>query len=98
MSYMRNTNITKTQKQALGKINKIYKHMLECNYTDDLFDLYCEAEDIWAENFPFEFNIEGDDWWLTKKYVDLDRKLRKNIEENPTVTINLFGCNVTVNR
>lgn len=88
-------NITVAQKKALKKINELANSMLMAWDEEYLFDLFCEAEDLWNEYFPFEAEQAGDDWWVTKRFNDVNREIRNR--RTCGVTINLFGCDVTVN-
>ena len=89
-----NYELSATQKMALSRIGEIGREMLTTWDREYLFDLYCEAEDIWNENFPFEASQVGDDWYLTKRFNDLDRKLR---EEHEVIQVQLFGCTININ-
>ena len=84
-------NINDAQKKALRKISRIAAKMRVAWDKDYLFDLYCEADDIWNEYFPFQANQLGDKWYITKLYNDLARELK----DRTPVTINLFDCNIT---
>ena len=83
------------QRDAYKRILFIAREMLSVFDREYLFDIYCEAEDLWWEFFPFQASQYGDDWWVTKRFNDCDRHLKK---VGNAVTVNLFGCNnVTVN-
>ena len=85
-------DINDNQRAILRKISRIAAKMRTCWDKDYLFDLYCEADDLWNENFPFQAQQLGDKWYVTKLFNDLSREL-KNMHN---VTINLFDCNVTM--
>ena len=85
-------NITEAQKKALRKISRIAAKMRTCWDKDYLFDLYCQADDLWNDNFPFQAEQLGDKWYVTKLFNDCAREL-KNMR---SITINLFDCDVTM--
>lgn len=90
--------MTPEQKNAMRTINKLGTLMLTAWDPEYLFDLYCEAEDLWNEFFPFEASQWGDNWWLTKRFNDLNREIgnrQKYLAGG--VNVNLFGCEVTIN-
>ena len=88
--------LTSDQKNALKKIHELGNEMLRAWNENDLFDIYCQADDLWNEYFPFQAEQEGDHWYLTRRYNDLSREFRKN--KNPeSLTVNLFGCTVKIN-
>ena len=93
--YVNFETMSQEQKDAWKRICFIFREMLSVFDREYLFDLYCEAEDLWWEFFPFEASQWGDDWWVTKRFNDVDRHLKK--VGNTAITVNLFGCNVTVN-
>lgn len=66
---------TKEQRAAWAKIVQLANSMLATTNRGILFDLFCEADDIWNENFPFEAGILGDKWWLAKRFNNIDRAL-----------------------
>lgn len=86
-------NIDNSQKKALREIRRITAKMRTCWDKEYLFDLYCQADDIWNDEFPFQAEQLGDNWSVTKLYNDLARKLKNHGQ----VTINIFDCNVTIN-
>ena len=86
--------MTEAQKIALSQIEELGRKMFRARYEDDLFDLYCEADDLWEEYFPFFAEQEGDRWYLTRRYNDLAKRLRNKPD---VVTVNIFGNNITVN-
>lgn len=86
-------NLSRSQKTALAKINKIRQKMMNCWNSEDLFDLYCQADDIWQEKFPFQAQILGDKWEVTRLYNDLSRAIKNSREY---VTVNLFGKSLQV--
>lgn len=87
--------INDAQKDALREIHRLGNLMFTAWDEEYLFDLFCEAEDLWNEYFPFEASQAGDDWYLTKRFNDISREIRNR--KNTGVTVNLFGCDVTVN-
>lgn len=66
---------TATQRMAWARITQLANSMLATTDRSKLFDLYCEAEDLYNEFFPFEAAIDGDNWWLTKRFNNIDRAL-----------------------
>ena len=87
MKNMMFENLSRPQEIALVRIEKIRQKMLNCWDSETLFDLYCQADDIWQERFPFQANLLGDKWEITKLYNDLDKEIKKG----GFVTVNLFG-------
>lgn len=87
MKNMMFENLSRSQEIALVRIEKIRQKMLKCWNSETLFDLYCQADDIWQERFPFQANLLGDKWEITKLYNDLDKEIKKG----GFVTVNLFG-------
>lgn len=69
------TTKTATQRQAWFKIMQIANSMLVCTDRGELFDLFCKAEDLYNDHFPFEASMDGDSWWLTRRYNNIDRML-----------------------
>lgn len=82
--------MTKKQIKAKKRIAIIRGKMEECWDTKYLSQLFEEAENIWYENFPFEANNVGDNWYLKRRYHDLCKEIRKR----GNININLFGCNL----
>lgn len=68
---------TKTvpQRRAYARISQLANSMLCTTDRAELFDLFCEAEDLYNEYFPFEAGIDGDNWWITKRFNNIDRAL-----------------------
>lgn len=66
---------TSAQRRAWNKINQIANSMLATTDRDELFSLFCEAEDLYNDFFPFEAGIDGDNWWLTRRFNNIDRAL-----------------------
>lgn len=63
------------QRRAWARITQLANSMLCTTDRQKLFDLFCEAEDLYNEHFPFEAGIDGDNWWLTKRFNNIDRAL-----------------------
>lgn len=85
-------NLSKTQEMVLRKISRLKSKMMKAWDENYLFDLYCQADDLWQEYFPFQANQLGDKWEVTKLYNDLSRAIR----DKKSVVVNLLGCNVTL--
>lgn len=68
-------NRSKEQRDAWSRIIQIGNSMLVTTDRGELFDLFCEADDLWNEYFPFEAAQEGDGWWLAKRFNTIDRAL-----------------------
>ena len=66
---------TATQRRAWNKIAQLGNSMLCTTDRSELFDMFCEAEDLYNEHFPFEAGIDGDNWWLTRRFNTIDRAL-----------------------
>jgi len=66
---------TSPQRRAYARISQLANSMLCTTDRAELFDLFCEAEDLYNEYFPFEAGIDGDNWWLTKRFNNIDRAL-----------------------
>lgn len=66
---------TAEQRMAWGRIIQIGNSMLVTTDREELFDLFCEADDLWNNNFPFEAAQKGDEWWLAKRFNTIDRAL-----------------------
>lgn len=49
------------QKAAWKKICRIHGQMLTARTQDELFDLFCAADDTWWENFPLHAEQAGDE-------------------------------------
>ena len=68
-------NRTPVQRHAWARIIQLANTMLATTSRNELFDAYCEAEDLYNEYFPFEAGIDGDNWWLTRRFNNIDRAL-----------------------
>ena len=88
-------NCTPAQRTAMKEISHLYNLMLQAWDEGYLFDLYCQADDLWQENFPFQASQWGDDWWVTRRYNDMVRYIRDRPMKS--FTVNLFGCTVNIN-
>lgn len=66
---------TSEQRKAWNKIVQIGNSMLATTDRNKLFDLFCEADDLWNEFFPFEACTKGDNWWLARRFNNIDRAL-----------------------
>ena len=89
--------LNQSQKDALRQIRHLADLMLGAWDEDYLFDLFCEAEDIWNDQFPFESNLQGDDWWVTRRFNDCSRAIKEAKKRGGcNITVNLFGCTVQI--
>ena len=86
-------NTSEEKKAARRAIRKIESRMEAAWDPKYLEELHEQALDIWWDNFPFEVDQLGSNLSTTKLYHTLLDKLRNNA----SVTINVFGCNVTIN-
>ena len=66
---------TPEQRRAWGKINQLATTMLFVTDRAELFDIFCKAEDLYNDFFPFEASIDGDNWWVTRRFNIIDRSL-----------------------
>lgn len=90
-------HMTKDQRVAMKQINALYNKMLECFTEDELFDVFCEADDLWEENFPFEAAQWGDGSFLHRRFNDMNRELRRRKAANGGImTFNVMGHTVSV--
>lgn len=90
-------NLTIIEEKAKEEIIYLERQIRRCNDIDDLFDLYCEADDIWIKHFEFYEVMANNDNFVPdheRLFLAQQDKLEKSPE---TVTINIFGCNVTMN-
>lgn len=91
------SRMTVEQRTAMKKINVLYGKMLTCFTEDELFDVFCEADDLWEENFPFEAAQWGDESFLHKRFNDMGRELRRRKAANGGImTFNVMGHTVSV--
>ncbi len=73
------------------------REIRRCNDVDDLFDLYCKADDIWLQYFEVKecsCNFGSSNYVPDHEKFFLERQ--EKLENEPeTVTFNIYGCNVT---
>lgn len=85
--------INMTKEEADLKISKICMKMRAAWDLAYLDSLYNKALEIYCDVFPFEAMQYGHKWGVTTLY----NNQRNKIKAQETITINLFGCNVTMN-
>jgi hypothetical protein len=84
-------NLTLKEEIAKEKLIYLERKISICNDKDDLFDLYCAADDIWIEFYEVMSNKD-----FEPDHKKLFIKRQKKLEEKPeTITFNIHGCNVT---
>ena len=91
---MKNYYWNKEQINAMKAIQQILWDMLLSNNEDEVFDLFCQADDLWNEYFPWEASQKGDSWKGVRWYNDKMRSLKKMTTDNTTTNI---SGNVTIN-
>lgn len=75
-------------------ITGIIARMMKSEDDTEVFDLYCEAEDLWEEYFPYESLHEGDSWYGCRMFNIRQKQLEKLSKIG--ITYNLYGCKVTI--
>jgi len=72
--------INETQREAFIRCQKIYNcDFFKVSNSKELEELFEEAKTLWWNNFPFEASLLGDDWWVERRYNDLNKMLN-NLE------------------
>ena len=82
--------MTKAQERAWANIEKIVKRMNKALNVQELDDLYAKADDLRWEYFPAQAAAEGDNWGVTRLYVQIEKELTAE----KYVYFTLFGKNV----
>lgn len=80
-----------SKETASKKINAIVRQMRRTWDNRDLRELFEEAKTLYFEWFPFEA-MTRPSWWVERTYNDLVKRNRKQGQ----VTVNLFGCNISI--
>ena len=75
-------------------ITGIISKMMKSQDNEEVFNLYCEAQDLYDEWFPYESLHEGDDWYGCRMFNLRTKQLEKLSKVG--VTYNLYGCKVTI--
>ena len=89
--------MTSKQRTAMKRIQKLGNLMFNAWDESYLLDLYCQADNLWNEYFPFEASQWGDDWFLAKRFNDCQKAIREAKQRGGcNVTVNLFGCTVQI--
>lgn len=76
---------------ANKRINAIVRQMRRTWNNRDLENLFEEAKTLYYDHFPFEA-MTRPNWGVERTYNDLVKRNRKQGQ----VTVNLFGCNVSI--
>ncbi len=76
---------------ANKRISAIVRQMRRTWNNRDLKELFEEAKTLYFEWFPFEA-MTRPNWGVERLYHDLVKRNR----DRGTVTVNLFGCNVSI--
>ena len=85
---------TNQQIVTMRRINRILWKMLFSNNEDEVFDLFCEADDLWNEYFPWEAAQKGDKWKGVRWFNDKMRSLKK--PQIIEVAVNINNSNVNI--
>ena len=87
-------NLTPKQELAKERIVEIERQMRRCNDEDELFDLYCEADNIFNWNFETDvlmadYTPDHEKVFLSRqKYLEDCKKLMATVTINGNVTVN----------
>lgn len=93
--------LTMKQYRAKERIEELERTMKRCDDLDELFDLFCEADDIWNYNFQMESMMNPDPNFqpLHEKIFLMRQEIleaRSKFVTSALVNVN-GGTNVTVN-
>lgn len=90
-------NLSLQEEMIREEIINLERKIKHSNDLDDLFDLYCDADDLWIKYFEiYEVKSNNNNFVPDHERLFLERQ--DKLEKSPeTVTINIFGCNVTMN-
>lgn len=83
-------SMTRGQLLAWANIDKIVKRMNKALNVQELDDLYAKADDLRWKYFPAQAAAEGDNWGVTRLYVQIEKELTAE----KYVFVTLFGKNV----
>ena len=89
-------NLTPKQERAKERIIEIERQMRRCNNDDELFDLYCEADNIFNWHFETDVLMANNDYTPDHEKVFLSRQKYIEDREKLMATLVING-NVTVN-
>ena len=76
---------------ANKRISAIVRQMKKTWNNRDLENLFEEAKTLYYDHFPFEA-MTRPNWGVERLYHDLVKRNR----DRGNVTVNLFGCNVSI--
>ena len=80
-----------SKETAEKRINSIVRQMRRTWNNRDLENLFEEAKTLYFDNFPFEA-MTRPNWGVERLYHNL---VKRN-KDRGSVTVNLFGCNVSI--
>lgn len=89
---------TNHQWKIWEEITWIIHRMMKSENDKVVFDLYCEADNLYSKFFIYDSTNEGDDWYGCRMFRIREQELEDlKKKQDTTVTYNLYGCNVTIN-
>jgi len=83
------------QKVMRSKIECVMSQMSKARDEDELFDLFCEADDLLTEYFPWDVQMGNDS--IEKHYVNCSKTLSDMKSISNGINVTFTNCTFTFN-